>query len=155
VSCSTACFVLSVCSWVTVWLMMIYLGLVPAENCVNLWSKKIRESSWAREKSSLMTPSLSCVVAVNAALIAIVSSFDPIRSFFRRRRFCYRGPSPGFRALCAEPLFLVAGFNVFRLTLLFVSVAGFIALRHGWLFPLGGTPWAQFARPLLPSSHNL
>jgi len=45
--------------------------------------------------------------------------------------FVYGGPSPCFRGFRAEPLFLVAGFDVFRLTLLFVSVAGFIALRHG------------------------
>jgi hypothetical protein len=34
---------------------------------------------------------------------------------------------------------------VFRLTLLFVSVAGFIALRHWWSFLSSGTPWVQFA----------
>lgn len=34
----------------------------------------------------------------------------------------------------AEPLFLVAGFDVFRLTLLLVSVAGFVALRHSEFF---------------------
>jgi len=44
--------------------------------------------------------------------------------------FVYGGPSPGFRGFRAEPRFLVAGFDVFGLTLLFVSVAGFIALRH-------------------------
>ena len=41
------------------------------------------------------------------------------------------GPSPCFRCFRADTLFLVAGFDVFRLTLLFVSITGFIALRHG------------------------
>src|ERR1019366_9626929 len=64
------------------------------------------------------------------------------------------GPSPCFRGFHAEPLFLVAGFDVFRLTLLFVSVTGFIALRHWWSFLSGGTPWVQFAKPLRFCSHN-
>src|ERR1035437_2365507 len=48
--------------------------------------------------------------------------------------FVYGGPSPCFRGFRAEAPLLVAGFDVFRLTLLFVSVTGFIALRHCWLF---------------------
>jgi hypothetical protein len=45
-------------------------------------------------------------------------------------QFVYGGPSPRFRRFRADALFLVTGFDVFRLTLLFISVAGFIALRH-------------------------
>ena len=44
--------------------------------------------------------------------------------------FIDSGPSACFRGCRAETLFFVAGFDMFRLTLLFVSVAGFIALRH-------------------------
>src|ERR1035441_2546353 len=47
--------------------------------------------------------------------------------------FVYGCPGPCFRGHCLQPLLLVAGFNVFRLPLLFGSVAGFVALRHGWL----------------------
>jgi len=63
-------------------------------------------------------------------------------------------PSARFRGFCADTFLLVAGFDVLGLTLLFVSVAGFIALRH-WSFLFSvGTPWAQFARPLRFFSHN-
>jgi len=68
--------------------------------------------------------------------------------------FVYSGSRPcgcGFRA---EPLFFVAGFDVDCLTLLFVRVAGLIALRHGWFFLSGGTPWILSATPLRYFSHN-
>src|ERR1017187_3385232 len=45
--------------------------------------------------------------------------------------FVYGGPSSCFRSFRAQAFFLVTGFDVGRLTFLFVSVAGFIALRHG------------------------
>ena len=44
--------------------------------------------------------------------------------------FIHGGPSPRFRGFRADTLFLVAGFDVFRLTFLFVSITGFITLRH-------------------------
>jgi hypothetical protein len=46
-------------------------------------------------------------------------------------KFVYGCPRPCFRGFRGESLFLLAGFDVFRLALLFVRVAGFIALRHG------------------------
>ena len=42
----------------------------------------------------------------------------------------YGGPSPSYRGLRADPFLLITGFDMFRLTLLFVRVAGFIASRH-------------------------
>ena len=68
--------------------------------------------------------------------------------------FVHGGPSPRFGGFRADTLFLVAGLDVFRLTLLFVSVAGFIALGHWWFFLLGGTPRVQLAMPLRFFSHN-
>ena len=46
------------------------------------------------------------------------------------RELVYGSPSAGFRILYAHPFFLVARFDVRGLTFLFVSVAGFIALKH-------------------------
>jgi hypothetical protein len=46
-------------------------------------------------------------------------------------QFVDRGPGAGFGGFRADTFFLVTGFDVFGLTLLFVSVTGFIALRHG------------------------
>jgi hypothetical protein len=45
--------------------------------------------------------------------------------------FVHGRPGAGFRIFHADTFFLVAGFDVCRLTFLFVSVTGFIALRHG------------------------
>ena len=44
--------------------------------------------------------------------------------------FVYSGSSACFCSFHADAFFLIAGFDVCRLTLLFVSVTGFIALRH-------------------------
>ena len=49
-------------------------------------------------------------------------------------KFVDGGPGPRFRSFGAQPLFLVAGFDVRRLTFLFVRVAGLIALRHEQCF---------------------
>jgi len=46
-------------------------------------------------------------------------------------KFVDRGPSPRLRRLRADAFFLVARFDVLRLALLLVRVAGFIALGHG------------------------
>ena len=55
--------------------------------------------------------------------------------------FVYSGPRACFRSFHADAFFLVAGFDVSRLTLLFVSVTRFIALRHGYpLFGFGNLP---------------
>src|ERR1017187_7959987 len=77
---------------------------------------------------------LTCL-AVKARMI--LTGFLPAGpAFFAAAgEFVYRGPSPRFRGFRNETIFLAAGFNVFRLTLLFVSVAEFIALRHGWSAP--------------------
>ena len=48
-------------------------------------------------------------------------------------KFIDRGPSAGFRRFFAYTFMLVTGFDVCGLTLLFVSITGFIALRHGGL----------------------
>jgi len=48
--------------------------------------------------------------------------------------FVYGGPSPGFSGFYANALFLIAGFDMYRLPFLFISVTGFIALWHGWFF---------------------
>src|ERR1035437_3459107 len=76
----------------------------------------------------------------------------------RARRYLLRlrqdGPGAGFRIFNADTFLLVAGFNVCRLTFLFVSVAGFITLWHWWCSLSGGTLWAQCATPLRFFSHN-
>jgi len=51
-------------------------------------------------------------------------------------KFVDRGPGAGFGGFSADTFFLVTGFDVFGLTLLFVSVTGFIALRHGVPYPV-------------------
>ena len=91
---------------------------------------------------------MTCL-AVKAGIILI--SFLPAGAalFAATGEFVYGGPSPCSRGFRAEPLFLVAGFDVFRLTLLFVSVAGFITLRHWWSFLSGETPCVQFANRIL------
>jgi hypothetical protein len=46
-------------------------------------------------------------------------------------KFVYGGPGPRFRGFRADAFFLIAFLDVCRLTFLFVSITGFIALRHG------------------------
>ena len=54
--------------------------------------------------------------------------------------FVHGGPSPGFRGFHAEPLLLLASFDVGGLAFLFVGVTGFIALGHGWSFHSDANP---------------
>ena len=46
-------------------------------------------------------------------------------------KFIHSGPSPRFRSFHTGAALFVAGFNMGRLALLLVGVAGFIALGHG------------------------
>ena len=67
--------------------------------------------------------------------------FSPGAALFAAAgQFVDGGPGAGFGSFGADTGFLVARLNVGRLTFLFVSVTGFIALRHGWFFLSGGTP---------------
>ena len=63
---------------------------------------------------------------------------SPGAAFFAAAgKFIHGGPGAGFRIFRADTFFLVAGFDMCRLTFLFVSVTGFIALRHEGFFLLG------------------
>src|ERR1039457_5401743 len=78
----------------------------------NRGRRKIQRGAPTRSSSGVFLPA-------GAALLAATGEF------------VYGGPSPCFRSFRAQAFFLVTGFDMGRLTFLFVSVAGFIALRHG------------------------
>jgi len=46
--------------------------------------------------------------------------------------FVHGGPGAGFRIFYAHTFFLVASFDVRRLTFLLIGVTGFVALGHGF-----------------------
>jgi hypothetical protein len=77
-------------------------------------------------ESASITAQKPCL-AVKAGMILI--SFLPAGAalFATAGEFVYGGPSPCLGGFRAETLLLVAFFDVGRLTLLFVSVTGFIA----------------------------
>ena len=93
-------------------------------------------------------------MAVKAGIISIGSLPAGAALFAAAIEFIDSGPSPRFRGFHAQALFLVAGFDVFRLTFLFVSITGFIALRHSSFFLSTGTSRARFAMAIRFFSRN-
>src|ERR1022692_2949248 len=106
---------------------------------------KVREMVLPRFVQSGTAFECSLISLVEKAVIFFRSICDsPGAAFFAAARELVDGsPSAGFRIFRADIFFLVAGFDVRRLTFLFVSVTGFIALRHGCSFLLGVTFWVQ------------